>query len=163
MSTYTERYHGALYQRLKARAKATEIITEIYCERSALPRFLADVREDFRRHQVNVVYGTVRLIEPDRESFLPWAKAAYACTIFNLHVVHTSEGVRRSANAFRRLIDLGIRHGGSYYLTYHKYATRKQVETCYPRFVEFLRLKRKYDPGELFQSDWYRHYRSMFA
>ena len=31
--------------------------------------------------------------------------------------------------------------------------------TCYPQFGEFLRLKRKYDPTELFQSDWYRHYR----
>jgi hypothetical protein len=26
-----------------------------------------------------------------------------------------------------------------------------------------LRLKRKHDPGELFQSAWYRHYRDMFA
>ena len=163
MSIYPENYHAALDRKLKSRHKATELITEIYCERDALPRFFADVREDFRRHEVNVIYGTVRLIEPDRESFLPWAKAAYACTIFNLHVVHTGEGLRHAANAFRRLIDLGIRHGGSYYLTYHKYATRKQVETCYPRFAEFLRLKRKHDPGELFQSDWYRHYRGMFA
>jgi len=163
MSIYPEDYHAALDRKLKSRHKATELITEIYCERDALPRFFADVREDFRRHEVNVIYGTVRLIEPDRESFLPWAKAAYACTIFNLHVVHTGEGLRHAANAFRRLIDLGIRHGGSYYLTYHKYATRKQVETCYPRFAEFLRLKHKHDPGELFQSDWYRHYRGMFA
>jgi len=61
------------------------------------------------------------------------------------------------------LIDLGIKYGGSYYPTYHKYATRKQVETCYPQFAEFLKLKRKHDPAEVFQSDWYRHYRKMFA
>ncbi|MEE8623381.1 MAG: hypothetical protein V3T27_05805, partial [Alphaproteobacteria bacterium] len=30
-------------------------------------------------------------------------------------------------------------------------------------FAEFLRLKRKHDPAERFQSDWYRHYRAMFA
>jgi hypothetical protein len=28
---------------------------------------------------------------------------------------------------------------------------------------DFLRLKRAYDPDEAFQSDWYRHYRTMFA
>ena len=50
-----------------------------------------------------------------------------------------------------------------YYLTYHRWATRRQVEAGYPQFVEFLRLKRKYDPDERFQSDWYRHYRAMFA
>jgi hypothetical protein len=26
----------------------------------------------------------------------------------------------------------------------------------------FLALKRQYDPGEMFQSNWYRHHRDMF-
>jgi hypothetical protein len=58
---------------------------------------------------------------------------------------------------------MAIRRGGSYFLTYHKYATRQQVEACYPQFPEVLRRKRQYDPAERFQSDWYRHYREMFA
>jgi FAD/FMN-containing dehydrogenase len=66
-------------------------------------------------------------------------------------------------NAFRRLTDVAIRHGGSYYLTYHRFATREQVLACYPQFPEFLRLKRNYDPTERFQSDWYRYYRKLFA
>jgi FAD/FMN-containing dehydrogenase len=77
--------------------------------------------------------------------------------------VHTPKGLQHSAEAFRRLIHLAIRRGGSYYLTYHKYATREQVEACYRQFPEFLRLKKKYDPEERFQSDWYRHYKEMFA
>jgi hypothetical protein len=163
MSIYPDHYHQGLDRKLKAKHKATEAITEIYCERDALERFMADVREDARRNQVEIIYGTIRLIEQDKESFLAWAKRPYACVIFNLHVVHTPEGIRHAADAFRRLIDLGIRHGGSYFPTYHKYATRKQVESCYPRFREFLKLKRKYDPAGVFQSDWYRHYRKMFA
>jgi hypothetical protein len=58
---------------------------------------------------------------------------------------------------------MGTRRGGSYYLTYHRYATREQVEACYPQFPEFLRLKRQHDPEERFQSDWYRHYKKLFA
>jgi len=27
---------------------------------------------------------------------------------------------------------------------------------------EFLALRRQYDPVEVFQSNWYRHYRDMF-
>ncbi len=94
---------------------------------------------------------------------MPWAKQPYACTIFNLHTVHSPEGLKRSEYAFRRLIDMATRRGGTYYLTYHRYATRNQVESCYPQFAEFLRLKKKYDPEERFQSDWYRRYRAMFA
>jgi len=50
-----------------------------------------------------------------------------------------------------------------YYLTYHRWARRDQLEACYPRVVDFLRLKRRYDPAERFQSDWYRDYRAAFA
>ncbi len=139
------------------------MITEVYVPRGALPRFLADVRADFRRHDVDLIYGTIRLIERDDESFLAWARERWACIIFNLHVVHTEAGLAHAAAAFRRLIDHAIRYGGSYYLTYHRWATRTQVEACYPQFGDFLRLKRRHDPEERFQSEWYRHYRAMFA
>ena len=82
--------------------------------------------------------------------------------IFNLHVDHAAQPVDEAAETFRQLIDLGIAYNGSYYLTYHRWARRDQVECCYPRLRELLALKRLYDPDELFQSTWYRHYRDMF-
>ena len=163
LSLYVDHYHRWLDKQLDATEKATEMITEVYVTKDALVRFMEDVRKDFRAHRVEIIYGTIRLIERDDESFLAWAKEPYACVIFNLHTVHSPAGLKRSARAFRRLIDLAIRYGGSYYLTYHRFATRRQVEACYPQFPEFLLLKRKHDPEERFQSDWYRHYRLMFA
>ncbi len=163
LSFYPENYHRLIDQKLRAKHPATEIITEINVPRERLEDFLFEVRDDFRKNQVELIYGTVRLIERDDESFLPWAKQDYACTIFNLHTVHTPEGIQRSAEAFRRLIDMAIRRKGTYYLTYHRFARRDQVLACYPNFPEFLRLKKKYDPQEIFQSDWYRHYKSMFG
>jgi FAD/FMN-containing dehydrogenase len=163
MSVYPEDYHRAIDKRINAPNRATESITEIYCERAELERFMAEVREYARRDNVNIIYGTVRLIEQDRESFLAWARRPYACVVFNLHIEHTTRGLISSADAFRRLIDISLRYGGSYYPTYHRHALRRQVEACYPQFPEFLKLKRKYDPGELFQSEWYKHYKNMFA
>jgi hypothetical protein len=83
--------------------------------------------------------------------------------VLNLHVVHSPDGLAEGAASFRRLIDHAIRRGGSYFLTYHRWATRAQVEACYPQFPEWLRQKRRYDPEERFQSDWYRHHRTLFA
>ena len=48
-------------------------------------------------------------------------------------------------------------------MTYHRWANREQLERCYPKFKGFLKLKKQYDPEERFQSDWYRHYRDLFA
>ncbi len=163
MTDYTDDYHTALDHHLGATDKATEMITEIYVPRGDLPAFMADVRQDFRENDVDLIYGTIRLIERDDESFLAWARERWACIIFNLHVVHTDDGLKRGADAFRRLIDHAIRHGGSYYLTYHRWATREQVEACYPQFAEFLRLKQQHDPEGRFQSEWYRHYQQMFT
>jgi len=161
-AAYVDNYHQDLDRKLGAKVKATEMITEIYVERESLRRFMEDARAVLRRERANVIYGTVRMIEKDEESYLRWARERFACVIFNLHTTHDPQGIENSARAFRALIDLGLRYGGSFYLTYHRWATREQVETCYPQFRRFLELKRKYDPGELFQSDWYRHYKSLF-
>jgi FAD/FMN-containing dehydrogenase len=139
------------------------IITEIYVPRANLPDFLARAAELLRSNRTIVIYGTVRLIEKDNESFLAWAKQPYACIIFNLLTFHTPDGIEASGRSFLGLIDLAIARGGSYYLTYHKFAKQEQVLACYPQFEEFLEQKRKYDPAERFQSDWYRHYRKLFA
>ena len=108
-SDYFEDYHRDLDARLGGKEPATEVIGELF-----VPRFLTEAREDFSRNNIVVIYGTIRLIEQDNESFLAWAKQSYACVTFNIHTPHTSEGVARTANAFRHLIDTAIEVGGSF-------------------------------------------------
>jgi FAD/FMN-containing dehydrogenase len=162
LSTYSDDYHRDLETRTGS-CRGSEMITEIYVPRHRLCAFMRAAAEDFRRTEVNCVYGTVRLIERDDESYLAWARQDWACIVFNLHADHDAVSLARSADAFRALIDLAIDFDGTYYLTYHRYATRGQVLACHPRFPEFLRAKRRHDREEIFQSDWYRYYKSMFA
>src|SRR6184192_716920 len=162
LSAYLPNYAQKLRE-LIGGDESSLIITEIYVPRTDLPDFLARAAELLRSNHTIVIYGTVRLIEKDDESLLAWAKEPYACIIFNLLAFHTPEGIEASARSFRGLIDLGIARGGSYYLTYHKFAKPEQLVACYPQFKQFLDLKRKYDPAERFQSDWYRYYRKLFA
>jgi FAD/FMN-containing dehydrogenase len=162
LSAYLPNYAQKVHDQIGG-DESSLIITEIYVPRPDLPDFLAKAAELLRSNRTTVIYGTVRLIEKDDESFLAWAREPYACTIFNLLTLHTPSGIEASARSFRGLIDLAIARGGSYYLTYHKFAKPEQVLACYPQFKGFLDLKRKYDPAEGFQSDWYRYYRKLFA
>jgi FAD/FMN-containing dehydrogenase len=162
-AAYVDNYHAEIDRVTGACVRGSEMITEIYVNRRKLGAFMETARETLRAHRANLIYGTVRLIEKDDETFLAWARERYACVIFNLHVDHTPADIARAAETFRALIDLGIRHEGSYYLTYHRWARQDQVERCYPQMPTFLALKRQYDPGEVFQSNWYRHYRTMFG
>jgi FAD/FMN-containing dehydrogenase len=161
LSTYIDDYHSVLGARLGDAAQGSEMISELYVPRDALVPFMEQVRRDFLEHAVPLVYGTVRFIERDRDSFLPWARERWACIVFNLHTQHDAAALARTAAHFRRLIDRAIAHGGSYFLTYHGWATREQLLACYPRFAEFLRLKLAWDPAERFQSEWYRHQRAL--
>ena len=160
---YDEGYHAVLDRRMRAANPCTEMITEINVPSDRFEEFLGRAACAIREHGASVIYGTVRLIEPDRDTFLPWARRRYFCTIFNLHVEHTPVKIERAAEAFRALVDLAAEMDGSFYLTYHRWATREQIDACHPKFRAFLAKKLEYDPKELFQSDWYRHQKALFA
>ena len=161
LSTYVEDYHAILGARLGRYAGGGEMITEVHVPRGQFARFLETVRGDFRRHRPNLIYGTVRLVEPEHDTFLSWAREPWACVIFNLHVQPERGAVGKAADDFRRLIDRGLELGGTYYLTYHRWATREQVLAAHPALPAFLERKRAFDPEERFQSEWYRHHRGL--
>jgi FAD/FMN-containing dehydrogenase len=152
----------ALVKQTGDKNAGTEMITEVYVKAEHLPEFLALARKDIVEHHIDLTYGTIRFIEKEEDTFLRWAKDRQICILCNLHVVHTEAGKRKAAEDLRRLIGRAIDLGGRYYLTYHRWATRDQVSKAYPQLVDFLKLKKKYDPKERFQSAWYQHYKEMY-
>jgi len=163
LSTYIEGYHELIDSKQGAVDPGTEVLMEMYVPRDRLVDFMEGTRNALREIGANVIYGTIRLIEKDNETFLAWAKESFACVIFNLHTPHTTEGLHNSERAYRILIDLVRPMNGGYSLAYQRFATREQIEAVFPKFLPFLRMKRKYDPPAVFQSNWYRHYKEMFA
>lgn len=143
--------------------KETLLIGEHYVPPEQLDCFMRQAQALLRDLGSEVIYGTIRAIQPDRSSFLPWARDAWACVVFNLRTPHDAAGQARSAAAFRGLIEAALDLGGSFFLTYHRHATPQQVLRGHPRFLEWLERKHHWDPAERFTSDWYRHYRQAFA
>ncbi len=157
LATYLPNYADVLAKRHSSAARRSLMITELYAPPERLLEMLAAARACLRAYKADPIYGTIRLIEADRETVLPWARERYACVIFNLSIRHDPREISAAADVFRALIDAAIDLRGSFFLTYHRWATPRQVRACYPRFDEFLAAKRRHDPGLLFQSDWYRH------
>jgi FAD/FMN-containing dehydrogenase len=163
MSDYFDGYHQDIDRQTDARCQGSEMISELYVPRPALPQFLGCVREDARRYGLNIIYSSIRLIERDDETVLAWAREPWACMVVNLHVDHDDAGVQRAVLDFRRLIDRALEFDGSYYLTYHRWATAEQVRAAHPRIGEFLAHKRRLDPAGVFQSDWYHHHARLLG
>jgi FAD/FMN-containing dehydrogenase len=167
LSTYIPSYADFLEKSREASeaatVKETLVIGEHYVPRDQILAFMLRARDILRAFETEVIYGTIRAIARDTVSFLPWAKDDFACVIFNLRTPHTEAGLARTADTFRALVDASNALGGSFFLTYHRYATAAQVEAAYPRFRDWLAIKKRYDPEELFSSSWYLHYRDAFA
>jgi FAD/FMN-containing dehydrogenase len=54
------------------------------------------------------------------------------------------------------LIECVIRYGGKAHLAKDQVLSRSQFQRLFPKYREFLQIKRRLDPEELFQSDMYR-------
>ena len=144
-------------------ARQTLVIGEHYVPREHIAQFMERAAELLKVLKVEVIYGTIRAILRDETSSLAWAKDDFACVIFNLRTTHTPEGRRQTAKAFRGLMDVALDLGGSYFLTYHRYATREQLLRAYPQFETFIQRKRHFDPETRFNSDWYQHHCTLLG
>ena len=160
---YDENYEAYLKKTLPDYKLGSLMISEVYVPRDRIYDFMTDLSLSNEEQQLDIIYGTIRLIKTDTETFLPWAKQDYACIVLNLRVEHSELGLEKARSDFQLLIDVALNHDGSYFLTYHRWARKDQLLEAYPQFPMFLELKLKYDPQEMFQSDWYRFYKEMFS
>jgi len=163
LSTYPAGYHQEIEKRLGADYVGADLILEVYVPRAELIPLLEDARRILLASGMPLIYGTVRFIEQDKDSYLAWAKKRYVCVIFSPHSSGETQALRKTGEVCRQLIRAANKRGGSFYLTYNRFATRDELATAYPQFQDFLNLKKQYDPREIFQSDWYRYYKGLYA
>lgn len=166
LSTYLPSYVEVLAQAASEAGDAgpaeSLVIGEMYTPPAGILEFLDRSRRILRETNAEDIYGTIRAIRKDETTFLRWAREDFGCVIFNLRTRHTPEAVRHVTDVFRQLQEAALDLGGSFFLTYHRAATRDQVERAYSAFPDFLRMKRRYDPELRFQSEWWRHYVGLF-
>ena len=92
MSTYIDGYHAALDAAAGATSPGSETITELYVPLEALAGFMDASRKVLTAHGSNVIYGTIRLIEPEHETLLGWAGAPVC--------LHSLQSTRRTYAAW---------------------------------------------------------------
>ena len=163
LSSYPLGYHAKMDAHHTDRKKGADLIWEFYVPRGDLIAFFEEARRLLLKSEAPLIYGTVRFIEQDHDSFLTWAKKRYACVIFTPHYSDDPAEKRKAGELYRQFAQAATKRGGSFYLTYDRFAGRGEMDAAYPQFAEFLQLKRKYDPRETFQSEWYRHYRDLYT
>src|SRR5262249_49121388 len=141
LSTYVPGYHVDIEKRLDPGSEGADLIVEVYVPPRDLIPFLEDARRVLLAGALPLVYGVIRFIEQDKETFLAWAKKRYACVIFAPHTSSEPKALHKTGEACRQLLRAATKRGGSFYLTYNRFATREDLSWAYPQFAEFLVMK----------------------
>jgi len=123
-----------------SRETSTYAIEEYFVPVDRFDDFVPRMRDILRRHDVNVIYASIRHAKRDPGSLLAWAR-----TEVFAFVVYYKQGTNDSAKNHvgvwtRELIDAALDLGGSYYLPYQLHASIEQFLRAYPRAPEFLAI-----------------------
>jgi FAD/FMN-containing dehydrogenase len=137
---------------------STDILHEYFVPREHVAGFVAAIRDAISRHRPNLLNVTVRAVDEDTDTFLRYADKPMMAFVMLFVQEKTRDGEERMQALTRELIDTATQRQGRYYLPYRLHATREQFHRAYPRSQEFFALKRRYDPDELFQNEFYATY-----
>ncbi len=139
-------------------AATTDILHEYFVPPDRVGGFVEQVRAILPRHRGNLLNVTVRSVNADEDSFLRYADQRMFSFVMLFSQPRKEAAEHEMARLSRDLIDAALKNGGRYYLPYRLHATRDQFDKAYPQGREFFELKRKYDPDELFQNQFYVRY-----
>ncbi len=125
-----------------------------------LDAFLADLRALAGERGLALHGISVRRYLPEQETFLRWSSREWAGVTLRFAAKPTLGARVHAAQIRRLLLAMALARGGSFPIRDPGDATREQLEACYPALGAFMAEKRRCDPADRLQNDWYRRMRA---
>ncbi len=156
--TRNELMNGTVDEYLTFADDRTDIIHEYFIPKQQFAPFLARLRDIIPRHACDLLNATVRDVRSDTDTVLRYADQEQFALVLFFTMERSAAADQRMGQLTRELIDVALDLGGRYYLPYRLHATAEQFARAYPQANDFFRAKRRFDPDELFQNEFYRRY-----
>jgi FAD/FMN-containing dehydrogenase len=137
---------------------STDILVECFVPPEQFEPLLAELRKIIPENRADLLNLTVRDINRDDDSFLRYADKDMLSLVMLFSQKQDAQGEAKMSGLTQEIVAATLRHDGRYYLPYRLHATPEQFNAAYPQAKKFFELKRKYDPDELFQNEFYLKY-----
>ena len=138
--------------------ETTDILHEYFVDRDHAGAFLAAARKIIRKHSGDLLNVTVRDVKKDSDTFLNYAQTDMLAFVMFFSQPRSALGDAEMQAMTIELVNAVLEADGRYYLPYRLHATAAQFRHAYPQSDAFFTSKRKYDPHELFQNEFYVKY-----
>jgi FAD/FMN-containing dehydrogenase len=139
-------------------ADRTDILQEFFTPPERVKSFLDRARAIIPAHHGDLLNVTIRNILEDQDTLLRYADRDLFAFVMLFNQPRTSDADARMEAMTHELIDAAIACGGRYYLPYRLHATKDHFVGAYPQAAAFFESKRRYDPAEIFQNQFYIKY-----
>jgi FAD/FMN-containing dehydrogenase len=140
---------------------STYILQEYFIPYDKLNAFVKEMKAVFIKYRVNIINVSARHVPADTEAMLSYAPQDCCALVLYINIPKSDKGYVACARWTNELINAALRCNGTYYLPYHILATDAQILQAYPKLPTFLRLKKQYDPSELFSNRLYERYKHL--
>jgi FAD/FMN-containing dehydrogenase len=136
----------------------TDILHEYFIPKDSVERFIKVLGKVLPQYKTDLLNITLRNVKEDKDTYMRYAREEVFGFVMLYNQPRTAEGEQEMEKLTRQLINEAIRLRGTYYLPYRLHATKEQMHIAYPMADSFFLLKKKYDPSELFQNQFYKAY-----
>lgn len=133
----------------------TDVLQEYFLPRNKLLEFIEQLGVILQKHAVITRNVELRVVHKEN-ILLDYVQGDWLGVV--LYLNFNIDELDKVKTVHSELIKATQGLGGSFYLPYQLNATREQIEQSYPHFIEFLKLKRTFDPTDLFTSEFYKKY-----
>jgi len=148
---------------LSSRLNDTNILQEYFIPAGMMTQFVDGMRDIVTANDANLINVTIRAVQADRVTALPYAKQDALGFVLYFNQDLTPADCERLQATTIALIDLATRLQGRFYLPYQLYYTREQLLAAYPEATDFFAAKQDYDRIGLFSNQFYEKYGALTA
>ncbi|WP_396124439.1 FAD-dependent oxidoreductase [Bacillus pseudomycoides] len=136
----------------------TEVLQEYFVPIDHFTAYIDDLRNVLNKEELNLLNITIRYVEKNENAVLSYAKDDMFALVLLINQGRSESEIKKTKAVLGKMIDVTLKHNGSYYLPYYSYPTKQQLEQAYPRIEEFLQKKKEIDPQERFVNLFYKEY-----
>jgi hypothetical protein len=138
---------------------STDLLQEYFIPERNFNQFIHEIKPILKKSRIDLLNITIRAVSRDEDSYLNYARENVFGFVFLFNQKKTREQEAEMKVLTNDLADVALKNEGTFYLPYRLHIDRAKMRKAYPQADSFFQLKRKYDPKELFNNQFYEHYK----
>ena len=138
---------------------STDILHEYFIPRRNFFPFISGLRKILPNDKIDLLNITIRNVYTDHDGYLAYAREEVFGFVMLFNQKRNEEHEFEMKKLTNELAQLALDLDGTYYLPYRLHVDKGLFEKIYPKSEDFFKCKLKYDAHELFQNEFYRHYK----